>query len=159
MAIADRRGGRPGFHSRVDAVISVVQGMILPRTAHSLVIDHPSVPPSSDKPNEANRNRQLETKDKIIGNWQNTSGNGCTNCPSRSETMDFDVFLLHNSSLDKESRYILPLITLKLNNLAQFRILNNSTVAAKFFLEHQNFQHLPQQRDQKQQESGGRVQT
>ena len=49
--------------------------------------------------------------------------------------MDLDVVLLHKPSLDKERGDVLPLVALKLNNLSKFRVLNDSSVATKLFLE------------------------
>lgn len=47
--------------------------------------------------------------------------------------MNLDVLLLHNSSQDKEIGNVLPLIALKLNDLAKLWVLDNSTIAAKLF--------------------------
>ena len=49
--------------------------------------------------------------------------------------MNLDVLLLYNAGLDKEIGNVLPLIALKLNDLAKLWILDNSTIAAKLFLE------------------------
>ena len=49
--------------------------------------------------------------------------------------MNLDVFLLHNAGLDKEIRDVLPLITLELNDLSKFWVLDHCTIAAKLFLE------------------------
>lgn len=49
--------------------------------------------------------------------------------------MDLDLVFLHQTSIDKELRNVLPLITLKLDNLSQLQILHNSTIATEFFLE------------------------
>lgn len=48
--------------------------------------------------------------------------------------MNLDVFLFHNAGLDKEIGDVLPLITLKLNDLSKLWVLDNSTIAAKLFL-------------------------
>jgi len=49
--------------------------------------------------------------------------------------MNFDVVLLHDASLNKEIGNILPLVTLKLNDLSKLRVLDNSTIAAELLLE------------------------
>ena len=52
----------------------------------------------------------------------------------RLETVDLDR-ILRNAFFDKESRYLQPLVTLKLNDLAGFFIINESTVASEFLME------------------------
>ena len=49
--------------------------------------------------------------------------------------MDLDSRFLANSFLHKEVSHILSLVALKLDNLAELRVLDNSTVAAKVLLE------------------------
>jgi hypothetical protein len=56
------------------------------------------------------------------------------------ETVNLDEILLHNSCLDKKVRDILPLITLELDDLTQFRVLDNNTVATELLI--QVFQNL-----------------
>ena len=48
--------------------------------------------------------------------------------------MNFDLILLDNPCLDDESRDVLALITLKLNDLAKLLIIHNSTITAKRLL-------------------------
>jgi len=49
--------------------------------------------------------------------------------------MNLDVLLLHNAGLDEEIRDVLPLITLELNDLSKFWVLDHCTIAAELFLE------------------------
>ncbi|KAI3717899.1 hypothetical protein L1987_69810 [Smallanthus sonchifolius] len=49
--------------------------------------------------------------------------------------MNLDLIFLHNTCTSQESGCILALIALKLDHFAQFFILNNSAIAAEFFLQ------------------------
>lgn len=51
-----------------------------------------------------------------------------------SETMDLQLFFLHNANFHKKLTDVLPLVTLKLNNLTVLWMLNHSTITGKFLL-------------------------
>ena len=51
------------------------------------------------------------------------------------ETVDLDLFLLSDPSLNQKMRHFLPLITLELNDLPKLLVLHHVPVAAEVFLQ------------------------
>lgn len=46
--------------------------------------------------------------------------------------MNLQLFFLDNANLQEELANVLPLVTLKLDNFAVFRMLNHSAITSKF---------------------------
>lgn len=49
--------------------------------------------------------------------------------------MNLQLFLLDNANLQEKLANVFPLVTLKLNNLSVFGMLNHSTITGKFLFE------------------------